>query len=238
MGDALVSLGGREYVFRETGRVERSRSEPQPAIAPCQRQRELSVAEGRIEIYCLPLREGVSEGRDAAEAKAAYAADELFHPALLDCVIDDSPNNEDDAEQEQQVSSPLNELPDAVADRLIVAAKDAPAWRLGQYGKRAQQQRSNDYERRRKSVNQRAYLKQALRDSSGARLCEQLVINVHVGSAIVRPSSHIKSILTSHVFLTPSRSAFGFLSSLPPEVNLDPARSRAGGSTKSVPDDL
>ncbi|MDX6404636.1 MAG: hypothetical protein QOH70_2091 [Blastocatellia bacterium] len=200
MGDALVSLGGREYVFRETEKVERSRSEPQPTIAPWQRQRELSVAEGRIEIYCLPLREGVSECRHAAEAKTAYAADELFHPALLDCVIDDPPNNEDDAKQEQQVSSPLNELADAVADRLIVAPKDAPAWRLGQCRKREQQQRSDDDERRRKSVNQPANLKQALRDSSGPRLRQQLVINVHVGNAIVKPISHVKSILTSHVF--------------------------------------
>ena len=153
MGDALVSPGGREYVFRETGRVKRSRSEPQPTIAPYQRQREFSVAEGRIETYCLPLREGVSECRHAAEAKTAYAADELLHPALLDCVIYDPPNNEDDAKQEQQVSSPLNELADAIADCLIVAAKDASAWRLGQYRKREQQQRSDDDERRRKNVN-------------------------------------------------------------------------------------
>jgi hypothetical protein len=84
------------------------------------------------------LREAVDERDDPAEAEAEQAANDLPPPGAFGHEVEDAPPDSDHAHQEEEITPPLDRLPDAVAERLIVAPEDAAPGRLreGRVGNR------------------------------------------------------------------------------------------------------
>src|SRR6266511_192745 len=128
-----------------------------------------SVAEISIDIHGITLRERVSEAGDCAEGKAENSAQRLLGPVFLGHVVDCCPHEATDAEKEEQVSSPLDDFPDAVAERLVVAAEDSSA--SGSLGHRAdgRQRKDRDHgKQRRECIKNDACLNQPAAGTSCA----------------------------------------------------------------------
>ena len=89
----------------------------------------LLIAEICVEIYGIALREGVDETCDRAEGHAKTAAECLLGPILFSHVIDYGPGDTADTEEKQKVSSPFDDLSDAITEGLIVSAEDGAARR-------------------------------------------------------------------------------------------------------------
>lgn len=152
------------------------------------------AAEIRIEVHGITLREGIREAGNGSEGKAEDPAERLFGPVLLSHVIHCRPHKAADAEQEEQVSSPLNDLSNTIAERLIVAAKDAAARRsLGHSSNSRQRKDSDNSEYWRKGVKYYARLKKPLTRASGTRICEQVLIDLHGVGPIVKPFTKVWS---------------------------------------------
>ena len=148
------------------------------------------VAEVRIEVDGVALREAVDERHRAAEAQAQQAADDLSSPCSFRHQVEDAPTDADHAEQEEQIAPPLDGLAHAVAERLVVASEDGAARRLRERRVRGhddhQKSRSADHQQRLDGANDHRQVNRALPGAGDPRAFIDLIID-----SVMRPCAHL-----------------------------------------------
>src|SRR5262245_4062292 len=134
-----------------------------------------SIPKACVQIDGVTLRDRVDERDDPAEGEAADGGHDLFGCRFVGAEIDDSPADKDDAEQEEQIASPLDRLANCIA-HLLIAPEDVSAGRLSECVDRTRYKQESENSYRLKHLCETNKIDDAQPHASAARSSENLCI--------------------------------------------------------------